>query len=140
MKCESCGNEISGNYIELNGKYFCRADNDDCIKNWLYDRVSDTCRYGTVINGEKIDLTKTKPVNKKYIAVRSRAANALNEVCKKYELDNGDVLSDLIDDFLEELISEYNIKPKETNEEQEIAPSFSEIYLNTLGMSTSDFL
>lgn len=139
MICEGCGNELNGNYIEFNGKCFCRTDNDDCIKNWLYDRVVNTCRYGTVLNGEKIDLTKTRPVNTQYIAVRNKAALALNEACKKYELDNTEVLSDLIDDFLEELVSEYNIKPKET-EEKEIAPSFSEIYLNTLGMSMNDFL
>ena len=139
MICENCQKEIEGNYVEFNGKFFDRHDNDNCIKEWLYDRVTDKCKYGTVLNGEKIDLTKKKPKDKKYIEVKSKTAEKIRETCEKYGLDATDLLSDLVSDYLDELIKEYDIKPIE-EEPKDIEPSWSEPYLNSLGMSKRDFL
>jgi len=138
MKCECCGGEIEGNYVEYGGKYFDRHDNDNCIKNWLYDCVTDDCRYGTVINGEKIDLTRTRVKDKTLIQIKYKTLSKLRDICEKYELCTEDVLNDLVDDFLDELIKEYDIKPVE-DEPKEIAPSWTEEYLATLGMSKRDF-
>jgi GTPase SAR1 family protein len=138
MKCECCGGEIEGNYIEYGGKYFDRHDNDNCIKEWLYDRVTDECRYGTILNGEKVDLTKKKPKDKRYIEVEHKTAEKISETCEKYKLNASDVLSDLVSDYLDELIQAYDIKPIE-EEPEGIEPSWSEPYLNSLGMSLKDF-
>lgn len=56
MKCEICGQEIEGLYVEYDGKYFCRKDGDNCIKEYLYDNTKG-CEYGTFLQGEKIRLS-----------------------------------------------------------------------------------
>lgn len=56
MKCEICGQEIEGLYVKYDGKYFCRNDGDNCIKEYLYDNTSN-CEYGTFLQGEEIKLS-----------------------------------------------------------------------------------
>lgn len=57
MKCEYCGQEIEGNYIEYNGKYFHRFSDDECFRNWLYEQTDGECTYGTMISGEPNEIT-----------------------------------------------------------------------------------
>lgn len=57
MKCEYCGQEIEGNYIEYNGKYFHRFSDDECFRNWLYEQTDGDCTYGRIMNGEAVELT-----------------------------------------------------------------------------------
>ena len=56
MKCEICGQEIEGLYVKYDGKYFCRKDGDNCIKEYLYNKTND-CEYGTFLQGEEIRLS-----------------------------------------------------------------------------------
>lgn len=56
MKCEICGQEIEGLYAKYDGKYFCRKDGDNCIKEYLYDNAQG-CEYGTFLQGEEIRLS-----------------------------------------------------------------------------------
>ena len=49
MICENCQKEITGHT-------FCRTDNDACFKEWLYDQTDGECEYGTIFDGEEIDL------------------------------------------------------------------------------------
>lgn len=57
MICQCCGLEINGNWLKYKGKYFCRKDNDSCFKEWLYDRTDGDCEYGTVLEGEEIQIS-----------------------------------------------------------------------------------
>lgn len=54
--CEYCGKEIEGNYVKYKDKYFCRHDNDECLREWLYDQTDGECEYGTIIAGEKYEI------------------------------------------------------------------------------------
>lgn len=56
MKCEYCSEEIQGNYVEYKGKYFCSKDNDECLRQWLYDQTDGECNYGTVVDGEAYEV------------------------------------------------------------------------------------
>lgn len=41
MRCYWCDEEIERWYIKYQGHYFCKANNDRCIKDYLYDRADD---------------------------------------------------------------------------------------------------
>lgn len=56
MKCECCGCEIEGNYIEYEGKFFHRYEDDKCFREWLYDQTDGKCIYGTVKDGNKYEI------------------------------------------------------------------------------------
>jgi len=58
MKCEICHQEIEGRYIKYKDHFFCRQDNDQCFKEWLYDQTdgSDDIEYGPIAAGEKEPL------------------------------------------------------------------------------------
>ena len=56
MICEKCGCEITGNWLKYKGKCFCRKDNDSCFKDWLYDQTDGECEYGTMLDGEEVQL------------------------------------------------------------------------------------
>lgn len=57
MKCENCGQEIEGLYVKYDGKYFCRHDDDKCLKEYLYDKTDGECEYGTMYGGEEVKLS-----------------------------------------------------------------------------------
>lgn len=71
------------------------------------------------------------------IEVGDKTAETIESKCEEYDLEVSGVIHDLVDDYLDELIDKYGIKPKP--KEKEIEPSFTEEYLNTLGMSMRDF-
>lgn len=56
MICENCECEITGNWLKYKGKCFCRKDNDSCFKDWLYDQTDGECEYGTMLDGEEVQL------------------------------------------------------------------------------------
>lgn len=56
MKCEYCGQEIEGNYIEYKGKYFHRFSDDECFREWLYEQTDGECTYGRMMEGEAVEI------------------------------------------------------------------------------------
>ena len=63
MKCENCGQEIEGLYVKYDGKYFCRHDDDKCLKEYLYDKTDGECEYGTMYGGEEVALSLSEYIN-----------------------------------------------------------------------------
>lgn len=71
------------------------------------------------------------------VEVEDSVKRQIEETCEIYSLDVSEVVSDLVTNYLDELIKSYGLKRDESN--LEAYPCWSEEYLSTLGMSKSDF-
>lgn len=71
------------------------------------------------------------------VEVEDSVKRQIEETCEIYSLDVSEVLSDLVANYLDELIKSYGLRKDESNFEP--YPFWSEEYLNTLGMSKRDF-
>ena len=52
MECKSCGKEIEGYYLKYDGYSFCRRNNDECLKDYLFDKYDDDIQMEIVESGQ----------------------------------------------------------------------------------------
>lgn len=71
------------------------------------------------------------------VEVEDSVKRQIEETCEIYSLDVSEVLSDLVVNYLDELIKSYGLRRDESNSEP--YPFWSEECLNALGMSKRDF-
>lgn len=56
MECKSCGKKIEGYCLKYDGYSFCRRNNDECLKDYLFDKYDDDIQMEIVESDEEYEF------------------------------------------------------------------------------------